>query len=298
LVNKSNEGQDKKLNINKEGEKKEDINKILNEVKSENHKESKDINIDDILKEDTNQILKEATNEEDIAQILKEKPKEIPNDLINEILNENKSEKEKEKEKEIQEKIKKEDIKEDKKEKEEEKKENIKKAIKNEESNENMRYIKGIFKYIKTKINFGIIVVDSGNCYKPQNIQILKEIYKVINDVKDLDNVPKDKLEGKPIYDYLFVLNKIDTSHDKNKTIQECRNYFVNSIEPHLFNIEFCTFAPISSIQLRNEMLMKDHLENYFRYFFNKYIDKYVTTKNTETTQGNEDETPNIDFIN
>ena len=187
---------------------------------------------------------------------------------------------------------------EEEEENEEEKKENMKKAIKNEESNENMRYIKGIFKYIKTKINFGIIVVDSGNCYKPQNIQILKEIYKVINDVKDLNNVPKDKLEGKPIYDYLFVLNKIDTSHDKNKTIQECRNYFVNSIEPHLFNIEFCTFAPISSIQLRNEMLMKDHLENYFRYFFNKYIDKYVTTKNTETTQGNEDESPNIDFIN
>ena len=131
LVNKSNEGQDKKLNINKEGEKKEDINKILNEVKSENHKESKDINIDDILKEDTNQILKEATNEEDIAQILKEKPKEIPNDLINEILNENKNEKEKEKE--IQEKIKKEDIKEDKKEKEkEEKKQDIKKEEKKE----------------------------------------------------------------------------------------------------------------------------------------------------------------------
>ena len=172
------------------------------------------------------------------------------------------------------------------------------KKAKVEESNENMRYIKGIFKYIKTKIKFGIIVVDSGNCYKPQNIQILKEIYKIINDVKDLDNVPKDKLEGKPIYDYLFVLNKIDTSHDKKKTIQECRNYFINHIEPHLFNIEFCTFAPISSIQLRNEMLMKDHLENYFRYFFNKYLDKFITTKINETTQGNEEETPNIDFIN
>ena len=187
---------------------------------------------------------------------------------------------------------------EEEEESDEEKKENMKKEKKYEESNENMRYIKGIFKYIKTKINFGIIVVDSGNCYKPQNIQILKEIYKIINDVKDLNNVPKDKLEGKPIYDYLFVLNKIDTSHDKNKTIQECRNFFVNKIEPHLFNIEFCTFAPISSIQLRNEMLMKDHLENYFRYFFNKYLDKFITTKNNETTQGNEEETPNIDFIN
>ena len=185
---------------------------------------------------------------------------------------------------------------EDENEEEEVQKEN--KDIKIEESNENMRYIKGIFKYIKTKINFGIIVVDSGNCYKPQNIQILKEIYKVINDVSDLDSVPKDKLVGKPIYDYLFVLNKIDTCHDKQKTIEACRNFFVNGIEPCFFNIEFCTFAPISSIQLRNELLMKDHLENYFRYFFNKYIEQNVTTKNNETTQGNEEETPKMDFIN
>ena len=157
---------------------------------------------------------------------------------------------------------------------------------------------KGFLNIIKTKINFGIIVIDSGNCYKYQNIQILKEIYKAINNVSDLDSVPKDKLVGKPIYDYLFVLNKIDTCHDKQKTIEACRNFFVNGIEPCFFNIEFCTFAPISSIQLRNELLMKDHLENYFRYFFNKYIEQNVTTKNNETTQGNEEETPKMDFIN
>ena len=33
-----------------------------------------------------------------------------------------------------------------------------------EKCNEEMRYIKGIFQYIKTKIKFGIIVVDSSNC--------------------------------------------------------------------------------------------------------------------------------------
>ena len=75
-----------------------------------------------------------------------------------------------------------------------------------EKCDENMRYSRGIFQYIKTKIKFGIIVVDSSNCYEPQNINILKEIYKVLNNVEDLGEISKDKI---------FVLNKIETSYVK-----------------------------------------------------------------------------------
>ena len=75
-----------------------------------------------------------------------------------------------------------------------------------EKCDENMRYIRGIFQYIKTKIKFGIIVVDSSNCYEPQNINILKEIYKVINNEVEIS---KDNIIGKPIYDYLFILKKL-----------------------------------------------------------------------------------------
>ena len=88
-----------------------------------------------------------------------------------------------------------------------------------EKCDENMRYIRGIFQYIKTKIKFVIIVVDSSNYYKPQNINILKEIYKVINNVEDLEEISKDKIIGKPIYDYLFILNKIETSYVKKKPL-------------------------------------------------------------------------------
>ena len=88
-----------------------------------------------------------------------------------------------------------------------------------EKCDKNMTYIRGIFQYIKTKIKFGIIVVDSSNCYKPQNINILKEIYKVINNVEYLKEISKDKIIGKPIYDYLFVLNKIETSYVKKKPL-------------------------------------------------------------------------------
>ena len=168
-----------------------------------------------------------------------------------------------------------------------------------EKCDENMRYIKGIFQYIKTKIKFGIIVVDSSNCYKPQNIKILEEIYKVINNVEDIDTIDKDKITGTPIYNYLFILNKIDTSHDKKKTKDNCRDFFINNISPNIFNIDFCIFAPISSLQLKNEMLMSKNLEHYFRYFFNKYYDKYIIIKESakETTPyENETDTPQIDF--
>ena len=105
LVNKNKEEQNKNGNINKGEEKKEDIEKLLKEVKNENKKESNNIDLDDILKEDTNKILKEASSDE-IEKILKEEPKEIPNEILNEILKENKNEKEKE----IQEEIKKQEI--------------------------------------------------------------------------------------------------------------------------------------------------------------------------------------------
>ena len=148
-----------------------------------------------------------------------------------------------------------------------------------EKCDENMRYIRGIFQYIKTKIKFVIIVVDSSNYYKPQNINILKEIYKVINNVEYLKEISKDKIIGKPIYDYLFILNKNDTSYNKKKTIDNCRNFFINNIEPNIFNIEFFVFAPISSLQLKNEMLIEKNFENYFRYFFNNFYDKYFIIK-------------------
>ena len=168
-----------------------------------------------------------------------------------------------------------------------------------EKCDENMRYIKGIFQYIKTKIKFGIIVVDSSNCYKPQNINILKEIYKVINNVEYLKEISKDKIIGKPIYDYLFILNKNDTSYNKKKTIDNCRNFVINNIEPNIFNIEFCIFAPISSLQLKNEMLIEKNFENYFRYFFNNFYDKYVIIKERTkeiTPDQNETDTPQVDF--
>ena len=136
-----------------------------------------------------------------------------------------------------------------------------------EESNEDMRYIKGIFQYIKKKVEREIIIFSSETYYKPQNLQIIKDIQKEINVV---------------LYNNLIILNKIDICEDREKTIDECKQFFVNNLDSDIFNIYQNTFAPLNSMQFKNEILMRDNFENYYLYYLNKYIEKYIRIKEEE----------------
>ena len=162
------------------------------------------------------------------------------------------------------------DKKEDKKEKkEEEKNENVNQRNNEiEESEEDMRYIKGIFQYLKKKIEREIIIFSSETYYKPQNLQIIKEIKK------ELDT---------PIYGNLVILNKIDICDDREKTIANCKQFFVNYCETDIFNIFKNTFVPLNSMQFKNEILMRNNYENYYLYYFNKYIEKYLRVSEEES---------------
>ena len=162
----------------------------------------------------------------------------------------------------------------DKKEVKEEKKEEEKNKNSNERANEieeieeDMRYIKGIFQYLKKKIEREIIIFSSETYYKPQNIQIIKEIKK------ELDT---------PIYGNLVILNKIDICDNREKTIANCKQFFVNYCESDIFNIFKNTFVPLNSMQFKNEILMKNNYENYYLYYFNKYIEKYLRISEEES---------------
>ena len=147
-----------------------------------------------------------------------------------------------------------------------------------ESSKENMRYIKGLFPYFKNKMDFGIIIIDSDKYYKPQNLQIINELYQII----------KVKFEN-----FLFILNKIDHSNDKEKTKQECRAFFITNLDSNIFNIEYNIFAAIDSFQLKNELLNKIDFEYYFKYYFNNYYQEYVNT-----TKSGENKVNNLSFIN
>ena len=166
------------------------------------------------------------------------------------------------------------DKKEEKKEEEkEEKKEEDKNNSSNsrsestEESNEDMRYIKGIFQYIKKKVEREIIIFSSETYYKPQNLQIIKDIQKEIN----VD-----------LYNNLVILNKIDICEDREETIANCKQFFVNNLNSDIFNIYQNTFAPLNSMQFKNEILMRDNFENYYLYYLNKYIEKYIRIKDED----------------
>ena len=128
-------------------------------------------------------------------------------------------------------------------------------------SKENMRYIKGIFKYLKKIIEREIIILNSETYYKPQNIQIIEEIYKYLNT---------------PLKDNLIILNKIDRSNDRNKTIADCKQFYVNNIDSTIFNINNNVFTPLNSMQLKNEFLMRNDYKYYYLYYFNKYKEQYA----------------------
>ena len=52
---------------------------------------------------------------------------------------------------------------------------------KNITNDENYKYIKGIFKYLKGKIENFIFIISTENCYKPSNLGIIEEVRKNID---------------------------------------------------------------------------------------------------------------------
>ena len=150
----------------------------------------------------------------------------------------------------------------------EEKKEDNSRGKQIEESHEDMRYIKGIFQYLKKKIEREIIIFSSETYYKPQNLQIIREIKNVLD-------IPLDN--------NLVILNKIDICDDREKAISNCQQFFVNNIESDIFNIFKCVFVPLNSMQFKNEILMRNNYENYYLYYYNKYIEKYIRIKEEDS---------------
>ena len=80
----------------------------------------------------------------------------------------------------------------------------------------------------------------------------------------------------------LIILNKIDICDDKEKTIADCKQFFVNNIDTDIFNLFKNVFVPLNSMQFKNEILMKNNYENYYLFYLNKYIDKYIRIKEEE----------------
>ena len=144
------------------------------------------------------------------------------------------------------------------------------KESKNITNDGNYKYIKGIFKYLKGKIENFIFIISTENCYKPSNLGIIEEVRK---------NIDFDLQDG------LFILTKIDLPEDRNKKIEECKQYFINNIPSNIFNLHYNVFVPLNSIDFKIEMLMKEKVKYYFLYFYRRYYEEYIMeTKETRKT--------------
>ena len=135
----------------------------------------------------------------------------------------------------------------------------INKKIHQDLKKQELKNIKEIFPILKTKIEFGIIIINTENYYYPSNINIIENIYEIIQ---------------KQIRNYLFILNKIDKASNQEEVIKNCKAFFTNKIEDtSKFRIEDNVFQALNSKQFKNEMLMKSSYENYYLFYIDQYLD-------------------------
>ena len=66
-------------------------------------------------------------------------------------------------------------------------------------------------------------------------------------------------------------------TEDKQKKIEECKQYFINNMPTNIFNIHFNTFIALNSINFKIEMNMKKSIKYYFLYFYKKYYDEFIS---------------------
>ena len=131
----------------------------------------------------------------------------------------------------------------------------------NEKLNDKMKYIEGLFKYFKSKIDFGVFVINAESAYANSSKEV---ILNVANTIKP-----------KKIHNYLIILNKIDRQSEPNITIKKVKSIITNNLLNEM-NLSDNKFIPLDSRQLKHQTLMKENFENFLTFLFNQYFSKSV----------------------
>ena len=83
-------------------------------------------------------------------------------------------------------------------------------------SNEKMKYIEGLFKYFKSRIDFGVFVINAESVYTNASKEVISNVAKTI--------------EPKKMRNYLIVLNKIDRQSEPKLTINKVKSIITNNL--------------------------------------------------------------------
>ena len=131
---------------------------------------------------------------------------------------------------------------------------------------QNNTYINEIFSIIKDYIDGGIIMLSIENFYFRHNFEMVAMLSKVI---------------GKAIDNFLIILNKMDLSEHPEEDIEKSKGLFMKYFPSFkTFNLNSNTFIPLSTYQLKNELLLKKSFEHLLNYHFNNYLAKAKIEQN------------------
>ena len=136
-----------------------------------------------------------------------------------------------------------------------------KKPEKTEKSDEKMKYIEGLFKYFKSRIDFGVFVINAESAYANASKEVILNVANII--------------KPKKIRNYLIILNKIDRQSEPKTTIKKVKSIITNNLLNEL-NLSDNKFIPLDSRQLKHQTLMKENFEDFLFFLFNQYVNKSV----------------------
>ena len=124
-----------------------------------------------------------------------------------------------------------------------------------------MKYIEGLFKYFKSRVDFGVFVINAESHYANSSKEVIINVANI--------------LKPKKLRNYLIVLNKIDRQAEPKITIKNVKSIITNNIIKEL-NLSDNKFIPLDSRQLKHQTLMKESFENFLFFLFNQYCEKSV----------------------
>ena len=151
--------------------------------------------------------------------------------------------------------------------------------------NDKDNYIEELFKYFKSRIDFGVFVLNSEKAHHNSTKNVISNVANFI--------------KPKKIKNYLIILNKIDRQSKPEITIKTVKSFITNNLLDEL-NLYNNIFLPLDSRQLLHQTLMKESFEHYLLFLFNEYIDKSVIPfkdKDIQSKEENKYYTENYSFF-
>ena len=142
---------------------------------------------------------------------------------------------------------------------------NMEDEMKNYHPEKEKNYLTAIFEIIKNKMNNGIIIFNIDNYHLSENYRIIGKLQKVL---------------GKPIENFLILLNKIDKSENIQGDLLHLRSKIMEFFpSAKQFNFIKNIIIPCCSFQLENELKMDKYFKNLI-YFH--YLNFVINSKNSE----------------